>query len=104
MNRIAFKMQLKPGFSEEYQRRHAEIWPELKSLLRAEGIEDYSIFLDEETHTLFAVQKTGNVKGSQDLGKKEIVKIWWEYMADIMEVNEDNSPITTPLKEVFRMD
>ena len=104
MNRIAFKMQLKPGFSEEYQRRHAEIWPELKSLLRAEGIEDYSIFLDEETHTLFAVQKTRNVKGSQDLGKKEIVKIWWEYMADIMEVNEDNSPVTIPLKEVFHMD
>jgi L-rhamnose mutarotase len=26
---------------------------------------------------------------------------WWKYMADIMESNPDNSPIQTPLKEVF---
>jgi L-rhamnose mutarotase len=25
-------------------------------------------------------------------------------MADIMEVNEDNSPVTIPLPEVFHMD
>ncbi|RKX77301.1 MAG: L-rhamnose mutarotase, partial [Spirochaetes bacterium] len=30
MDQIAFKMQLKPGFEEEYKKRHDEIWPELK--------------------------------------------------------------------------
>lgn len=54
MKRFGFKMKLRPGFREEYIKRHNEIWPELAELLRAEGICNYSIFLDEETNTLFA--------------------------------------------------
>ncbi len=30
MKRYGFKMKLKPGFKEEYKKRHNEIWPELK--------------------------------------------------------------------------
>jgi L-rhamnose mutarotase len=37
------------------------------------------------------------------LGGTEIVKKWWVYMADIMETNPDNSPITVPLEELFYM-
>lgn len=32
------------------------------------------------------------------------VQKWWDYMADIMEVNPDNSPVSIPLPEVFHMD
>ena len=51
MTRHAFKMRLKPGNVAEYKKRHDEIWPELSRELRAAGISDYSIFLDEETLT-----------------------------------------------------
>jgi len=94
-------MKLKPGFRDEYKKRHDEIWPELKELLTAAGISDYSIFLDEETDTLFACQKSSGDRGSQDLGSLKIVKKWWAYMADIMETNSDNSPITIDLPELF---
>jgi L-rhamnose mutarotase len=57
MQRHAFKMKLKPGVVAEYKKRHDEIWPELAAELKAAGVSDYSIFLDEETLTLFAVQK-----------------------------------------------
>jgi L-rhamnose mutarotase len=97
-------MKLKPGFKDEYKKRHDEIWPELKKLLHEAGIRDYSIFLDEETNTLFAVQKVVGDTGSQELGQNEIVKKWWAYMADIMDTNPDNSPISIPLEEVFYMD
>lgn len=104
MNRVAFKMKLKKGFEEEYQKRHDEIWPELLNLLKGQGVSDYSIFLDEETGVLFGVQKVDGDSGSQDLGQNPIVQKWWDYMADIMEVNEDNSPLTIPLREVFFFD
>lgn len=104
MKRAAFKMKLKPGYREEYKKRHDAIWPELKKLLQDAGIHDYSIFLDEETNTLFAVQKVDGNAGSQDLGKTEIVQRWWAYMADIMETNPDNSPVSIPLPEVFYLD
>jgi len=35
------------------------------------------------------------------LGQTEIVKWWWAYMKDIMETNEDNSPVTVFWEEVF---
>ncbi|SEL48244.1 L-rhamnose mutarotase [Chitinophaga rupis] len=97
-------MQLKPGFAEEYRKRHAAIWPELQQLLKHSGIHDYTIFLDEATHTLFAVQQQSGTGSSQDLGVNPIVQRWWAYMADIMETHPDNSPISTPLTEMFHME
>jgi L-rhamnose mutarotase len=104
MKRFGFKMKLLPGFKEEYRKRHSEIWPDLVSILKKEGIGNYSIFLDEETNTLFAYQEQDGDKTSQDLGSTEIVKKWWKYMADIMETNPDNSPVTVPLDQVFFME
>ena len=104
MKREAFKMFLKPGFEVEYEKRHNEIWPELEKLLKESGVYDYSIFWDKDTNVLFAVQKTSGEGGSQDLGSNPIVQKRWAYMADIMETNPDNSPVSIPLKEVFRME
>ena len=41
---------------------------------------------------------------SQDMGADEITQRWWDYMADIMEVNPDNSPVTIPIQEMFHLD
>lgn len=101
--RVAFKMYLKPGYKEEYKKRHNTIWPELKDLLHKSGISQYSIFLDEETHTLFAVQDIDGNSSSQQLGSNPVVQKWWAFMADIMETNPDSSPVTKPIEEVFYM-
>jgi len=102
--RVAFKMKLKPGKKEEYRLRHDNIWPELKLLLKEAGISEYSIFLDEETNTLFAFQKVDGGGSSQNLGENPIVQKWWAYMADIMETNPDQSPVSIPLGEVFYLE
>lgn len=104
MDKIAFKMKLKPGFKDEYKRRHNEIWPELKKLLKDSGVSDYTIFLDEETNILFAVQKQEGNASSQDLGNNPIVQKWWKYMADIMETNPDYSPVSISLEKVFHLE
>jgi L-rhamnose mutarotase len=101
MKRFAFKMKLKPGFKDDYKRRHDAIWPELAKLIKSTGVADYSIFLDEETNTLFAVQKQAGGQSSQDLGQNPIVQKWWAYMADIMDTNPINSPVSSPTTEVF---
>lgn len=104
MQRFAFKMKLKPGAIEEYKRRHDAIWPELAALLRKSGIGDFSIFFDPDSDVLFAVQKQAGSASSQDLGSTEIVRRWWDHMADIMETNPDRSPVSIPLREVFHLD
>ncbi|NRB49099.1 MAG: L-rhamnose mutarotase [Saprospiraceae bacterium] len=102
--RNAFTMQLKPGYAEEYKRRHDEIWPDLSAFLSEAGISDYSIFLDEKTHTLFAVQQLAPNFDPSQIPNHPIVKKWWAYMADIMEVYPDNEPVSHPLREVFYME
>lgn len=97
-------MKLRPGQKDAYIERHKEIWPKLKQLLKDSGVSEYSIFLDQETDTLFGFQKVTGDGGSQNLGEQEIVKKWWAHMADIMETHPDDSPVSTPLEEVFYLD
>lgn len=104
MKREAFKMYLKPGKEAEYEKRHSQIWPELKLLLKENGVSDYAIYWDKQTNVLFGCQKIEGDSSSQDLGSNPIVQKWWDYMADIMETNPDNSPISISLDEVFYMD
>ena len=99
--RVAFKMKLHRGQEAEYKRRHDELWPELKQLLKQTGIEDYSIFLDEETNILFGTLKIEDEKKLDELPKHPVMKKWWAYMKDIMDSNPDNSPVSISLKEVF---
>lgn len=101
MERIAFKMKLFNGFEAEYKKRHDALWPELKTLLKDSGIADYSIFLDEETNTLFGYLTIEDKTKLDKLPGQPVMKKWWTYMKDIMETNPDNSPVSIPLKEVF---
>lgn len=100
----AFKMKLKPGYEEEYKKRHDAIWPELKQAISAFGVYDYSIYFDSETLTLFAVQKIKDASNPDKQKDMPIVRKWWDMMADIMEVNPDNSPVCTDLPLMFHMD
>lgn len=105
MKRFAFKMYLKPGCGDEYQKRHANLWPELRERLEASGVKNYSIYLDIDTNTLFGYQEVVGDANSQDVeAADEITRRWWDYMADIMEVNPDNSPVTIPIQEIFHID
>lgn len=104
MEQIAFLMRLKSGNEREYRRRHDEIWPELRAALTRAGIRDYSIFLDERTLDLFAVLRLAPDNTRSELPSLPIMRRWWEFMADLMEVDETNRPIERALTPVFHMD
>lgn len=94
-------MKLVAGMEDEYKLRHDTIWPELKLLLKESGISGYSIFLEEETNTLFGVLNAEDSIKLDELPHHPVMKRWWAYMKDIMETNPDHSPVSVPLKEVF---
>jgi L-rhamnose mutarotase len=104
MHRAAFKMKLKLGAAAEYKKRHDELWPDLAAELKAAGVSDYSIFFDEETLTLFAVQKLSENNSATELPNSPIVRKWWDAMAPLMETHPDNSPVAKTLTEVFHLD
>jgi L-rhamnose mutarotase len=103
MEKYAFKMQLHAGQKAEYIRRHNQIWPELVALLKDAGVSDYSIHLDEDTNSLFAVLWRPDDHGMADLPNHPVMQKWWAHMADIMVTNANNEPVATPLTPVFHL-
>jgi L-rhamnose mutarotase len=103
METVAFRMTLKPGMRDEYERRHREIWPELADALRAAGIRDYWIFLDEASGHLFATYKRTDRHTTGALPRLPVMRKWWDHMAELMDTQADNAPVAVPLAPVFHL-
>jgi L-rhamnose mutarotase len=103
MKKVAFKMHLHKGQEQEYKKRHDEIPGDLKELLASAGISEYFIFLDESTGDLFAIMNIEDEEKLNEISRNPVMKKWWTMMKDIMDTNEDHSPVTVPLKNVFYM-
>lgn len=99
-----FKMKLYPGMEEEYECRHNQLWPEMKDMIHEYGGSNYSIFLDRETLTLFGYIEVEDEELWTKSADTKINRKWWDYMADIMETNPDNSPVSIDLKQLFHLD
>lgn len=104
MIRKAFVMKVFGDCLEEYKRRHDEIWPEMIEMLKEYGARDYSIFLDPTTNRLFAYLVVEDEERWSKSAETEVCRRWWTYMKDVMETNEDHSPVVLELKEVFHLE
>ncbi len=99
-----FKMKIFDGQAEEYERRHNELWPEMKEMIHEYGGKNYTIFLDKETNVLFGYLEVESEELWAKSADTPICRKWWDYMADIMYTNEDNSPVSIDLQNVFHLD
>ncbi len=104
MERYAWKAAVLPGKLEEYKRRHDNIWPEMKAVLAAAGIRNYTIWnVGEE---LFGYYECGSVaEAARIQAESPVVDRWNEYMKDVMEMDMDPVTGAQPLMEqVFFFD
>jgi L-rhamnose mutarotase len=99
----AFTMKLKKGLNAEYKKRHDEIWPDLARELSEVATQNYSIFLDSATLTLFAYQELDEINSAGSLNERLILERWYDQMMVIMDTNDDHSPRMNALPEVFRL-
>ena len=70
----AFSMTVKPGFQDEYERRHKPIWPELRKVLKEHGVSQYSIYLNRGTGQLFAYVEVESQASWQQIAETEGVQ------------------------------
>ncbi len=105
MERMAWKGRIKPGCKAEYIRRHDEIWPEMKALLKQAGICNYTIFANgEELFGYYECEK-GIAFAEKTQSESPIVDRWNAYMHDILELEMDPETGAQPkLEPVFRLD
>jgi L-rhamnose mutarotase len=105
MQRVAFRLWVKPERLEEYKRLHREVWPELLADMRAASIRNYSIFGDGPE--LFGYLECDDWDtASAALARSEANQRWQEFMQDYLATPVDPQA-AEPLrlmKEVFRME
>ena len=106
MLRKAFLTEVRPGKQEEYERRHNPIWPELRDILKAHGVHNYSIFLHEETNQLFGYVEIESEEEWNKIADYEVCQKWWKEMTQLLVSESEDSPKAKEkmLREVFHLD
>ena len=104
MIRKAFRMSVHRGRAREYERRHNPIWPELEATLVQHGVHSYSIFLDPATNDVFAYAEIESEEQWNAIASTPVCQRWWQVMTEVMPANQDNSPASRDLHEIFHVD
>jgi L-rhamnose mutarotase len=97
-------MTVDPGQQDEYARRHHSIWRDMRDTLLSHGVRTYSIFLDVATNDLFAYVEYDSEDRWAAIAATESCQRWWKFMREVMPANDDNSPVSRRLTEVFHLE
>ncbi len=80
MKRYGMVIRVRPEKLEEYRRLHANVWPEVLSMIRACNIRNYSIF--EKDGHLFSYFEYAGRNFEADMAKMAadpITQEWWTH-------------------------
>ena len=104
MERYAWKAIVREGMLDEYIKRHDEIWPEMKEMLHAAGIRNYTIWnVGNELfgyHECDSIAEAGRIQAESEVNAR-----WDQYMKDVMIAEKDPVTGAQPLmKQVFFFD
>ena len=104
MIRKSFRLRVNAGAEAEYERRHAPIWVDLERVLLEHGVHSYSIFLDPDTRDLFGYVEIEDAEQWNAVARTDVCRRWWRHMRDLMPSNDDDSPVSRDLREVFHLE
>ena len=105
MERYAWRAKLLDGKLDEYVRRHKEIWPEMKEVLKQAGIRNYTIW--HEGGDLFGYYECekGIEYAARIQAQSPVVARWDIYMKDVMVMEKDEETGAQPqLRQVFLLE
>ena len=104
MERYAWKAIVREGMLDEYIKRHDEIWPEMKEMLHAAGIRNYTIW--NVGNELFGYYECDSISEAGRIqAESEVNARWDQYMKDVMIAEKDPVTGAQPLmKQVFFFD
>jgi len=97
-------MTVNAGAEREYERRHTPVWRELEATLLDHGVNTYSIFLDPDSHDLFAYVEVESDELWAQVAATDVCRRWWRHMRELMPTNADDSPVSQDLREVFHIE
>ena len=104
MQRICFLMEIIPGQESEYERRHAEIWPDLVVELQAAGVRNYSLFRRGTSVIAYAECHPDAATAFGQVGATEVNQRWSDWFTDVLAQLTSADGQLIQAQEVWHLD
>lgn len=109
MQRMGMVIGVKPEKLAEYKRLHAAAWPQVLEMIRACNITNYTIFLREPEHLLFAYWEYVGTDFDADMERMkrhEPTQRWWQLTDPCQEPLASRTPGEqwAAMEDVFHTD
>jgi L-rhamnose mutarotase len=105
MQRICFVMRVRQDRLEEYKRRHAEVWPQMREALSRTGWNNYSLFSTDDGLIIGYLETEDFEAAREAMARTEVNARWQAEMAPFFEDlpgRPDEGMV--PLTEIFHVD
>ena len=106
MERVCFRLQVRPELQAEYVRRHAAVWPDMLAALAETGWHNYSLFLGSDG-LLIGYFETPDLQAALDgMEQRDVNARWQAEMAPFFEALDGRRPDEgfVRLQEVFNLE
>jgi L-rhamnose mutarotase len=103
--RVCFQLQVRPDCVEEYQRRHAAVWPDMLRALASTGWHNYSLFLRPDGLLIGYLETDDLAASLAGMAATDVNARWQAEMAPLfadLEGAPDEGFIR--LTEIFHLD
>lgn len=102
--RVCFLMRVRPEALEEYTRRHAEVWPEMRTALSEAGWRNYSLYSTGDG-MIVAYCEVDDFQAALDaMQDRDVNRRWQAEMAPMFEVQAAPDTALERLQEIFHLD
>jgi L-rhamnose mutarotase len=106
VERICFRLQVKPDRLDEYRDRHRQVWPDMQQALRDTGWRNYSLFLADDGQLIGYLESDDFEKSRDAMAATDVNTAWQSGMAEFFvdPAGRHADAAMAPLVEVFHLD
>ena len=104
--RVCFQLDVRPELIDEYTRRHASVWPEMREALTAAGWRNYSLFLKSDGTLIGYVECDDFSSAQAAMTATDVNARWQADMGQFFVDLGDHSPdeALREIPEIFHLD
>jgi L-rhamnose mutarotase len=104
VERLCYTFELVAGMEDEYERRHATVWPELLAALKESGFSNYSLFRRGTEVIAYAECEPTVQAALARLNEYEVNARWSTYIRAIMTRSVDEQGRFFSVREFWHLD
>jgi L-rhamnose mutarotase len=103
--RICFRLHIRADKREEYVRRHADVWPEMRDALQQAGWRNYSLFLGDDGTLIGYLECDDFAAAQAAMAVTEVNARWQAEMAEFFSELDGGPPDEgiRPEPEIFHL-